>query len=101
MASSIRGIAVLLIGGAIACGTDGPRDEPELCEPVVAFRTAIAAPAGVQRGEPYRWLSRSWRSPLGLTVRTYGLAVDGIPVFGRHQVEVLDRHGALAHRAGT
>ena len=64
-------------------------------------RNAMAPPPGVQRGEPYRWLGRDWRSPLGLTVRTYGLAVDGIPIFGPHQVEVYDRAGRLAYRAGA
>src|SRR4051812_36776856 len=96
-----RGWSVVLAVAASACGSSaGPPDEPPRCQDGVTG-DALAAPPGVQRGEPYRWLSRSWRSPLGLTVRTYGLAVDGVPVFGRHQVEVYDRQGALAYRAGT
>jgi hypothetical protein len=86
--------------GGLACGADPPLDEPPVCEsanPAAAF----APPAGARSGEPYRWLSRSWTSPLGLTVRTYGVAVDGIPIYGRHQVEISDPRNRLVHRAGT
>src|SRR5689334_11162142 len=94
-----RGLPALLVIAAIACGGDGTTDEPPKCEG--ATGNALAPPPGAQRGEPYRWLGRSWRSPLGLTVQTYGLAVDGIAIFGPHQVEVYDRAGRLAYRAGT
>ena len=87
-----------------ACGGggEGPVIEPPACSVTGASAAAARArPAGVAAGEPYRWLSRTWRSPLGLTVRTYGVAIDGMPVFGRHQVEVYDARGALAYRAGS
>jgi hypothetical protein len=91
-----------LLLAAAACGDEEP-DLPAECEPPVsvgALATA-ARPPGTKAGEPYRWLARSWQSPLGLTLRTYGLAIDGIPVHGRHQVEVYDRRGQLVHRAGS
>jgi hypothetical protein len=76
-------------------------DPPPSCTAGSNVAAAMARPPGVAAGEPYRWLRRSWRSPLGLTVRRYGLAIDGMPVFGRHQVEVHDARGALAYRAGS
>ena len=88
----------LLLTATLACGqSDLGADEPPAIDP----SAAIAPPAGVQAGEPYRWLARSWNSPLGLTVRTYGLAVDGLPVYGRHQIEVYSAAGTLVYRAGT
>src|SRR6185295_5977825 len=95
-----RGLPALLVLAGTACGADVTSDEPPTCSGGVVG-DAMAPPAGVQRGEPYRWLGRSWRSPLGLTVQTYGLAVDGVPIFGPHQVEVYDRAGQLAYRAGS
>jgi hypothetical protein len=82
-----------------ACADDEP-DVPDECTPPSALATTHAL-LGAQPGVPYRWLARSWRSPLGLTFRTYGLAIDGVPIHGRHQVEVYDPRGQLAHRAGS
>lgn len=97
--------ALLLLTAGIACGDGDPDPSlPGECEEnsAIAALTALTAPPGGTRpGEPYRWLARSWRSPLGLTIRTYGLAADGIPVQGRHQVEIYDSRGALVHRAGS
>ncbi len=94
----------LLLGAvsvaAAGCDDDPGPPDPWECSESRAL-TAKAAPLGTQAGEPYRWLARSWRSPLGLTFRTYGLAVDGIAVHARHQVEVYDGRGKLVHRAGS
>jgi len=60
-----------------------------------------APPLGIRPGEPYRWLGRAWQSPLGLTIRTYGLAIDGIPVYGHHQVEIGNPRGELVYQAGS
>lgn len=94
-----RGVPAALCILAVAGCTPLP-DEPQLCKRRNTT-DAMAAPPGVARGEPYRWLARTWRSPLGMTIQTYGLAVDGVPVFDRHQVEVYDARGALVARAGT
>src|ERR1044071_4890887 len=93
-----RGVSALFVVAVAGC-TPLP-DEPQLCKRRNST-DAMAAPPGVARGEPYRWLVRSWQSPLGMTIQTYGLAVDGVPVFDRHQVEVYDARGALVARAGT
>src|SRR5262252_3171775 len=99
-----RGFSALFVMTWIACGGGGggmDPNEPPKCTDSGSAAAAMARPPGVAAGEPYRWLRRSWRSPLGLTVRTYGLAIDGMPVFGRYQVEVYDARGALAYRAGS
>lgn len=107
-----RSLALLLTSAAAAlagCGDDeapggdGP-DDPAQCSPEATLAAALAQrsrPAGIAPGEPYRWLARSWTSPLGLTFRTYGLAVDGIAIHARRQIEVYDGRGRLVHRAGT
>src|SRR6185436_4149990 len=93
-----RVLAALLIVAGGACVWSEPADRPD-CNflPPGVFEP----PAGTRRGEPYRWLGRSWRSPLGLTIRTYGLAVEGVPVTGIHQVEIDDARGQLVHSAGS
>jgi hypothetical protein len=106
MIATCRGASLLsswlLLAAVTACGDSDPGSKPWECDEGAALTAlAIGVPPGVAPGEPYRWLARSWRSPLGLTIRTYGLAVDGIPVAGRHQVEVYDGRGALVHRAGS
>jgi Fungalysin metallopeptidase (M36) len=83
----------------VACGDDG-EDWPEECDPERGT-AGKAVPMGAKVGEPYRWLARSWTSPLGLTFRRYGIAIDGVPVHGRRQVEVYDQRGQLVHRAGS
>src|SRR5215470_13133298 len=93
-----RGLSMLFVLTAAGCSS--PIDELPACRRSTTT-DAMSAPSGVQPGEPYRWLARSWRSPLGMTIQTYGLAVDGVPVFGRHQVEVRDARGALVVRSGT
>ena len=94
--------AFVLITAALACGQlDTPAsDEPSPSGPAETI-SAFAVPPGAQPGEPYRWLSRSWLSPLGLTIKTYGLAVDGLVVHGHHQVEIYDPRGDLVYRAGS
>lgn len=102
MRSSIaQALPVLfVVTSGLACGgPNEPPDEPA-CVPSMPS-AALAPPAGARPGEPYRWLSRNWQSPLGVTIRTYGLAIDGVPVFARHQVEVYDSHGQLAYRTGS
>jgi len=98
---ALRGTRALIaiVVGSVACGSPEP-PEPAMCEPAIADG-ALAPPPGARPGEPYRWLSRSWRSPLGLTIRVFGLAIDGVPVTGVHQVEIDDARGQLVHRAGT
>ena len=100
--------ALLVVTAGSACEQPGPADTDDAPPVAVssacgADRTsaALAPPPGTQPGQPYRWLSRSWRSPLGLTIRTYGLAVDGISVHGRHQVEIHDQRDRLIYRTGT
>lgn len=92
-----------VVATAAGCGDDSgpapPDDADDECKSVTL--DLMAAPSGVQRGEPYRWLARRWQSPLGFTIATYGLAIDGLPVVGRHQVEIRDRAGQLVHRAGS
>ncbi|HEY0987698.1 MAG TPA: hypothetical protein VGD80_11630, partial [Kofleriaceae bacterium] len=85
---AIRGTRALIavVVGSVACGSSEP-PEPAVCEPAIADG-ALAPPPGAKPGEPYRWLSRSWRSPLGLTIRVFGLAIEGTPVTGIHQVEI-------------
>src|SRR5262245_36150147 len=95
---AVRGVSAALSVFAVGCAS--PVDEPPLCKRR-EIPDALIAPPGVARSEPYRWLARSWRSPLGMTIDTYGLAVDGVPVFDRHQVEVRDARGALVLRAGS
>ncbi len=93
-------LAFLVATGGMGCGSsESPPDEPA-CVPGMAA-AALAPPRGLRPGQPYRWLSRSLKSPLGVTIETYGLAVDGVPVFGRHEVEIYDRRGELTHRAGS
>src|SRR5437764_13445791 len=95
-----RVLLALLVSTGMACGSSGsPADEPA-CVPGMHV-AALAQPPGLRPGQPYRWLSRTLKSPLGLTIRTYGLAVDGIPIFGRHEVEIYDRLGALAGHTGS
>ena len=94
-----RWLPASLVITALACGSPAPPEEPK-CDPG-ATPAALGPPAGARPGEPYRWLARSWQSPLGVTIRTYGLAIDGVPVFGRHEVEIYDARGQLAYRAGT
>src|SRR6185436_17336533 len=91
-------LALVVSIAGLACGSSPP-EEP-VCVPGMSS-AALAPPAGLRPGEPYRWLARSWRSPLGLTVRTYGLAVEGVPVTGIHQVEIDDARGQLVHSAGS
>ena len=62
---------------------------------------ALAPPPGTQPGQPYRWRVRSWRSPLGLQVVRYGLAIDGIAVYGQAQIEIYDPAGRLVQRTGS
>ena len=89
---------VVIAAGACSSSESTSCDEP----PPPAARSALAAaPAGMRPGEPYRWLARDWQSPLGLRIRTYGLAIDGIPIYGRHQVEVYNQSGELVYRAGS
>jgi len=98
---SLPGVLALLAG--TACGSNDPpptSSADELCT-TAAATAAAAQPPGVQPGEPYRWLARTWRSPLGLTIKTYGVAVDGIAVYDRRQVEIYDARGALVSRAGS
>jgi hypothetical protein len=105
MIRSVRGLpTLLLITAGVACGQldPSPADEPAAVAALATDASApLAPPPGTRPGEPYRWLSRSWRSPLGLTIRTYGVAIDGIAVHGRHQVEAYDDAGALVYRAGS
>lgn len=105
-----RSLALLLTSATAAaaplagCGDDEVPDGPDECSPEATLAAALAQrsrPAGIAPGEPYRWLTRSWTSPLGLTFRTYGLAIDGIAVHARRQIEVYDGRGQLVHRAGT
>lgn len=96
---SLLAASSVLALAAAGCADDEP-DVPEECKPQSALATKLS-PLGTQPGVPYRWLARSWKSPLGLTFRTYGLAIDGVPIHGRHQVEVYDARGQLVHRAGS
>jgi hypothetical protein len=98
---------MLLVAGACA-DLAGPSGDPEMSvgsEPgagsVAMTSAALAPPPGTQPGEPYRWRVRSWRSPLGLQVVRYGIAIDGIPVYGQAQIEIYDDAGRLVQRAGS
>jgi len=109
MTRTVRALPVLLLLLAgVACGqldpapADEPADEPAAGEaPARDAAAALAPPVGTRPGEPYRWLGRRWHSPLGLTVCTYGLAIDGIAIHGHQQVEAYDDSGALVYRAGS
>jgi hypothetical protein len=70
-----RGSSALFVTAWVVCGGGGGgdgmgSDEPSKCTGGSNV-AAMARPPGVAAGEPYCWLRRSWRSPLGLTVRTY------------------------------
>src|SRR5256885_5966594 len=92
-------LALLVSATGVACRSPSPPAEAPACVPGM-HAAALAQPLGLRPGQPYRWLSRSLKSPLGLTIRTWGLAVDGIPVFGRHEVQIYDQLGELAERTG-
>lgn len=95
-------LSLLLATALIGCAqldVDSDDETPVVTnDPRVA---AMAPPAGTQRGEPYRWLARTWTSPLGLTVKKYGLAIDGLSIYGRQQIEMSDAGGAVVYRAGS
>jgi|GEM_PF-7081820 len=105
MTRSVRGLPTLLLiiaGAACDAQQTATGDESEsVAAEAISTSATLAPPPGTRPGEPYRWLARSWRSPLGLTIRNYGVAIDGIAVHGHHQVEAYDDAGALVYRAGA